>query len=124
MIERTSFAVKVGRALRLRCPRCGARGIVKGWVSLHTRCPSCTLALGRGEDADYWLGAYAINLVVAEGMAALIAIVVLWATWPGYMPAQLTGMGLAVALPILFVPFSRALWLAWDLSFRPREEGD
>jgi hypothetical protein len=33
-------------------------------------------------------------------------------------------MILAVAFPILLFPFSRTLWLAWDLSFRPREEGD
>jgi hypothetical protein len=97
---------------------------VKTWFALHDRCPSCRLALGRGEDADYWLGAYAINLVVAESLAAIIALIVLRATWPEYMAAQVTGMILAVALPILFFPFSRALWLAWDLSFRPREEGD
>jgi hypothetical protein len=82
------------------------------------------LAFARGEVSDYWLGAYAINLVVAESLAAIIALVVLWVTWPNGMPAQLTGTVLAVALPILFFPFSRALWLAWDLSFRPREEGD
>jgi hypothetical protein len=31
---------------------------------------------------------------------------------------------LCVALPFLFFPFSRTLWLAWDLSFRPVEPGD
>ncbi len=40
------------------------------------------------------------------------------------MTAQVTGMVLAVALPVLLFPFSRTLWLAWDLAFRPREEGD
>ena len=30
----------------------------------------------------------------------------------------------AVLLPIVFFPFSRTLWLAWDLSFRPSEPGD
>ena len=80
--------------------------------------------MGRGEDSDYWLGAYAINLVVAESLAAVIALVVLWMTWPKSLPAQITGTVLAIALPILFFPFSRTLWLAWDLSFRPREEGD
>ena len=73
---------------------------------------------------DYWLGAYAINLVVAESLAAIIAIVVLWTTWPESTTALITGTVLAIVLPILFFPFSRALWLAWDLSFRPREKGD
>ena len=119
-----SFWRKVGRALSLRCPRCGGGGIVKTWFSLHDRCPSCGLVFHRGEASDYWLGAYAINLVLAEGLAAVIALTMLWMTWPKYMAAQVTGMLLAVALPILLFPFSRTLWLAWDLSFRPREEGD
>jgi hypothetical protein len=29
-----------------------------------------------------------------------------------------------VLLPILFFPFSRLLWLAVDLAFRPTEPGD
>ena len=124
MSDRSSFATKIGRALLLRCPRCGSRGIVKTWFSLHQHCPTCGLAFTRGEDSDYWLGAYAINLVLAEGLAAVIALVILWVTWPKHLAAQVTGMTLAVLLPILLFPFSRTLWLAWDLSFRPSEEGD
>ena len=118
------FWTKVGRALLLKCPRCGTGGILKSWFSLHDRCPTCGLAFARGEASDYWLGAYAINLVLAESLAAVIALTVLRVTWPEYMGAQITGMTLAVALPILLFPFSRTLWLAWDLSFRPREAGD
>ncbi len=124
MSERSSFSRKIGRALLLRCPRCGSGGVLKTWFSLEQRCPTCNLALGRGEDSDYWLGAYAINLVIAEGLAAVIALFVLWLTWPFYTAAQVTGTVLAVLLPILVFPFSRTLWLAWDLSFRPREAGD
>src|SRR6185295_15878867 len=116
-----SFWTKVGRALLLRCPRCGSGGILKSWFSLHDRCPSCRLVFARGETSDYWLGSYAINLVFAEGLAAVIALGVLRATWPASTPALVTGTVLAVALPIVLFPFSRTLWLAWDLSFRPRE---
>jgi uncharacterized protein (DUF983 family) len=118
------FWTKVGRALVLHCPRCGSAGILRSWFHLQERCPTCQLALERGESSDYWLGAYAINLVIAEGLAAVIALVVLRITWPDYMAAQVTGMVLAVAFPILMYPFSRTLWLAWDLTFRPREAGD
>jgi uncharacterized protein (DUF983 family) len=120
----SSFWTKVGRALLLHCPRCGGGGILMSWFALRDRCPTCGLTFTRGEPSDYWLGAYAINLVLAEGLAAVIALAVLRVIWPAYMPAQITGMVLAVALPILMFPWSRTLWLAWDLSFRPREEGD
>ena len=91
---------------------------------MQARCPRCGLALERGEDHDYWLGAYAINLVVAEGFSVATALVVLWAMWPRTAIAIAVGATLAVVTPLLFYPFSRTLWLAWDLSFRPAEEGD
>jgi uncharacterized protein (DUF983 family) len=59
---RSSFATKVGRALLLRCPRCGSGGIMRSWFALEDRCPTCGLAFARGEASDYWLGAYAVNL--------------------------------------------------------------
>lgn len=55
-----------GRALRRRCPRCGGRGIFRPYFNMKEHCPTCGLALDRGESEDYWLGAYAINLVVWE----------------------------------------------------------
>ena len=50
----------------LRCPRCGGAGILQHWFKMMESCPTCGLALERGEAHDYWLGAYAINLVVAR----------------------------------------------------------
>jgi uncharacterized protein (DUF983 family) len=111
-------------ALRLRCPRCGGPGVMRTWMAMRERCPHCDLALDRGESADFWLGAYAINLVIAEGSAAVIGIIVLWATWPQSTLAMVIGASLAIGMPFLFYPFSRTLWLAWDLAFRPSEEGD
>lgn len=123
-VPTTSASKRAGRALLLRCPRCGGRGIMKHWLKTRERCPSCGLALERGEDSDFWLGAYAINLVIAESIAAVIGIAVLWSTWPEYTAARWVATVLAVVMPVLFYPFSRTLWLAWDLSFRPVEEGD
>jgi uncharacterized protein (DUF983 family) len=119
----STVATKFGRALRLKCPRCGGGDVLRSWFRLQERCPRCALLLDRGEP-DYWLGAYAINLVVAEGLAAIVGLVVLVRTWPRGVPGTATGVALAILLPIVFFPFSRLLWLAWDLSFRPSEPGD
>jgi uncharacterized protein (DUF983 family) len=112
------------RALRLRCPRCGSRGILASWTKLKPRCPSCDLALDRGESDDYWLGAYAINWVAGEGIALLVALLVLLMTWPESTAALWTGIILAFAVPVALFPFSRTLWLAIDLAVRPNEPGD
>ena len=114
----------IGRAFRLRCPRCGGRGIIASWFKLKARCPTCDLALDRGESEDYWLGAFAINWVVGESIALVLALLVLLVTWPESQIALWTGIALAVLVPVALFPFSRTVWLAIDLAARPTEPGD
>ena len=71
--DRATLATRVGRALLLRCPRCGARGIWRSWFSMRHACPTCGQVFERGESSDFWIGAYLINLVVAELSAVVIA---------------------------------------------------
>jgi uncharacterized protein (DUF983 family) len=123
---RPGFLRVTARALTLRCPRCGGRGIFSTWFRLKSECPTCGLALERGEREDHWFGAVAVNLVAAEALG--IGAVVVWivATWPDvrWTALQYGGPLIMIALPVLFYPFSRALWLAWDLYFRPAASGD
>ena len=93
---------------------------------MKDRCPVCGLSLQRGEESDFWIGAYVFNLAAGELIAIGIPVVWVIATWPNppWTTVQIIGITLAVALPFLFFPFSRTLWLAWDLSFRPFEPGD
>jgi uncharacterized protein (DUF983 family) len=120
-MPRATFLRVTLRALALRCPRCSGRGIFRDWFHLRSKCPTCGLALERGEGEDHWFGAVAVNLVAAEllGVGALIVWII--AAWPNvpWTAVQFTGPVLMIALPVLFYPFSRALWLAWDLYFRP-----
>lgn len=79
--------------------------------------------LERGESEDYWLGAYMFNLVAAELVSVATAMVVIIALWPHVPWNFVWGLSvvLAIAMPILFFPFARDLWLAFDLMFRPPE---
>ncbi|HUX88751.1 MAG TPA: DUF983 domain-containing protein [Chloroflexota bacterium] len=109
------------RALRWRCPNCGGGPLFVSWFKLAESCPGCGLWLER--DDGYFLGAMAINLVVGESIP-LIAILVTWFLTQPNVPWQVMeygGMLAAVALPLLFFPLSRTLWLALDLTFRPVE---
>jgi uncharacterized protein (DUF983 family) len=115
----SSVASKFRRALVLRCPRCGSSGILATWFRLAVHCPRCGLALERGETSDFWIGAYVFNLAIGELLAIGIPIVWVISTWPNPSWGRVE-----VLAAVLFFPFSRTLWLAWDLSFRPSEPGD
>jgi uncharacterized protein (DUF983 family) len=116
----------VRRALALRCPRCGGRGIWRSWFKMVHACPTCGQVLERGESSDFFIGAYLINLVVAE-LSAVIVAAVMWITLGSRVSFNVlwgASMALAIVMPVVFYPFSRELWLAFDLHFRPSEAGD
>ena len=93
---------------------------------MKNSCPTCGLALERGERSDFWLGAYVFNLVAAEVVSILAVVVFVVARWPDvpWTGVEVGAIVLALGMPLIFFPFSRTLWLAWDLSFRPSEPGD
>ena len=117
--------IRFARALRRRCPNCGAGPVIARWIHTRPACPRCRLRLDRGEP-DYFLGAIVFNMAFAEGLfAAALLAVLLW-TWPNPpWDALYYGgiVGLIVA-PILFYPYSKLLWLAFDLLFRPLRPED
>jgi uncharacterized protein (DUF983 family) len=110
----------LGRALLLRCPNCRGRGIFAKWGQLKQRCPECGLWLERGE-GDYYLGAYTVSLIFIETVFAIGFVAVLVLTWPD-PPWDLIQWGGAVVLAasvIIAYPFSKTIFLAIDLIFRP-----
>ncbi len=114
------------RALALRCPRCGGRGIFQSWFRMRPACPTCGLALERGEDEDYWYGGYMFNLIAAELLTIGVTVAFVVWTFPAvpWTTVEIVGPALAVLSPVLAFPFTRGVWLAWDLAFRPTEPGD
>lgn len=123
MSDRVTFgrlALLTARGLGLRCPRCGGGSIVRSWWSLKPACPRCAFLLDRGE-RDFWIGGYAVNIVAAELLVTLVLGVIVVVRWPDvpWTFLQYGGAVLAVLVPVLFFPFSRTLWLAWDYCFRP-----
>ncbi|MFL5401257.1 MAG: DUF983 domain-containing protein [Gemmatimonadales bacterium] len=113
------------RALRLHCPNCGGGPLFEHWVKMRERCPVCRIRLARGEEG-YQVGAYMFNMVAAELIFAAIFLAVLLSTWPAPPWHQLLygGVALMLILPVLFYPFSKTLFLAFDLTFRPPSPED
>jgi uncharacterized protein (DUF983 family) len=110
----------IGRALTLRCPHCGSKGVLATWFRLKERCPRCKLHLHR-EEGDYFLGAYVILLIAMEVFFAFGFLVVLLVTWPDppWAAIQWVGFFLLAASVVVVYPFAKTLWLAIDLMFRP-----
>lgn len=113
------------RALRLCCPACGGRPVLLGWFKLAPGCPRCGLLLERGEEG-YWVGSYMFNIIAAELLVAALGIAVALATWPAppWNGLMIGGAVLVVIAPVAFLPFSKLLFLAFDLVFRPPTEAD
>lgn len=111
----------LGRAAALRCPRCGAKGVLATWFRMVERCPSCRLRFER--ESDFFLGAYVVNLAVTEGLlvVALFAYVFRAVSEPGTpsTPVLVAALVFAVGGPLAFFPFSRTVWAAVDLAMRP-----
>jgi hypothetical protein len=85
----------------------------------------CGLGLERGEQG-YWVGAYFFNLMAVEALFAVWVVAFLVLTWPSppWGVFQLWTVVLMAIAPFAFFPFSKTLFLAFDLVVRPPGEED
>jgi hypothetical protein len=87
---------------------------------MRPRCPACGLKVERGEEG-YQVGSYMFNLVAAELVFAAVFVGIVLLTWPSppWTLLEYGGIALMVIAPFVFFPFSKTLFLAFDLLFRP-----
>jgi rubredoxin len=112
----------LGRSLLKRCPLCGAGKLFTRWFRMKERCPGCGYVFEREE--GFFLGAYVINLAIAQGMVILLAVVPLivrLASDPdaSIAPFIVGGIIGAVVAPMIFYPWSKTIWTTFDLMLRP-----
>ena len=115
----------LARAATLRCPNCGGRPMLRHWLALRERCPRCGLRVERGE-RDYFIGSMMFNLVLAELLFAAAFVSILLATWPEvpWDTLEWAAPLMVIAAPLALFPFSKLLWLAFDVMFRPVTEAE
>lgn len=114
------------RGMILRCPNCGGKHVLKNWFHLRELCPTCGIALERGEESDYYIGGMLLNITLCFVIFAVGFWGVLIFTYP-HVPWDFLQYGLVAAmvlLPIILYPVSRIVWLAIDLAVRPKSERD
>lgn len=116
---------RVLRALALRCPECGSGGLFRRWLLLQPRCPRCALKTDRG-NRDHFVGAYLVNLIIAELLFAAAFGAWMLSVWPDvpWDRIELVLVAAMLAAPLLLYPFTRTVWLAADLIFDPPKSSD
>ena len=117
----------LGRSLMKRCPLCGSGKLFTQWFRMKERCPRCEYLYEREE--GFFLGAYVINLAIAQSLVILLAIVPLIARLAGdpeagIVPFVIGGLVGAVVAPVFFYPWSKTIWTAFDLMLRPVSAGE
>ncbi len=112
------------RAFTLRCPNCGSRALLRSWFHLEPTCPHCGLRVER--EGGHFTGSMTVNLVVTQTAWVAFLVITLLSTWPNW-PVTLLQWGSIVVMilvPIAFFPFSKMLWIAFDLLFRPHRASE
>jgi uncharacterized protein (DUF983 family) len=112
------------RAAVKHCPICGQRHLFRRWFRLLERCPRCGLRFVREE--GHRIGDFGINIVVTFGVLLVTLLAFSLVTWPTLPvgPAIATALAVVLVVPFVFYPWSRMLWLAFDLSVNPLREGE
>jgi uncharacterized protein (DUF983 family) len=109
----------LGRAIRLRCPRCGATPLFRGWFRMAESCALCGLRFERAQ--GYFVGAIYINYAVTT-LIAVGGLFLLWGQFGLSTRAQLLVLvPIVVVFPLWFFRYSRSFWLAleWSLNSEP-----
>jgi uncharacterized protein (DUF983 family) len=116
------------RALGLRCPVCGTGGLFgpgkRPLLGLPQRCGGCGLAFGR--ESGHWTGSWGLNVIVSFTALFFVLVFGILAAWPDPPGWGLAVVALvvAIAVPVVFAPWSATLWLVIDLRLRPLEPGE
>lgn len=120
-----SSTTRLLRAFTLHCPECGSGGLFRRWLLLQPRCPRCALKTDRG-NRDHFVGAYLVNLIIAELIFAAGLGTWVLSVWPDvpWDRLELVLVAAMVVAPLVLYPFTRTVWLAADLILDPPRHDD
>ena len=108
-----------GRAFRLRCPHCGGGPVLRNWMTLRVKCGACGLRLQRGEHDTQMGSAFILFTLIGLFSYAVLTITLLSTRTTPWDLLQYGLPALVLVEVFVFFPFSKLLWLAFDLLLRP-----
>lgn len=124
--QRAGLMTMIARGARRRCPRCGAGKVCESWFKMRERCPTCGLRFEGPPEEGFFLGAFTVNLIVTFGVLLLFVFAYIVMAAAGDAP-DLTSYVLVAAtgcvvVPIVFYPFARSIWVAFELALHNMDQ--
>lgn len=117
------------RGLFMRCPNCGAKGIMRDWFHVRWRCTQCGMLLQRGHGGA--LGAATWNYGLVVFLFLPIGLCLGWMEWLSWMAVVYFCLGASLVGPVVMYPLSWSLWLMsyycmlpYELPVNRRNEDD
>lgn len=109
----------LSRGLRVRCPNCGEKGLMRGHFRVYYRCPHCGMKVHRS--SGFQLGAMTWNYGIT-----VFGVLPLWLLGGllGLISAKFVMIlcaGSALVAPVLLYPFAWGCWVATYYFFLPHE---
>jgi uncharacterized protein (DUF983 family) len=108
------------RAARLRCPTCGRGEIFRGWFAMNDACPACGRRFAR--DPGYLLGSIYFNYGVTALLVVAMYFTMFFRDWLSDGQRLVVLSLFAVAFPMWFFRYARALWMAFDERWDPWQQ--
>jgi len=110
----------LGRALRLRCPRCGRGDLFRSRFAMHERCAVCDLRFER--EQGYFVGAIYVNYALTV-LACVAAVLLVDYAFGASIRAELAvTLPLAVLVPLVLFRYARSLWLGIEYLVTSADE--
>jgi len=116
-VPKLELSTVLGRAARLRCPRCGEGKLFIGWFRMHERCSHCGLKYERAP--GYFLGSTYINYGLTTMILMFAYIGLHFGLELSHRAVTAPLMAFVVIFPLFFFRYARAFWLALDCFFDP-----
>lgn len=106
------------------CPVCGQGKLFRHWFRMLEHCPRCGLRFARID--GQLSGDIGVNTIVSFGVLLIVLLGGVLLTWPEppFLAITVVAVAVTIGMPILFLPFSKTVWLAADLLMRPLEPGE
>jgi len=112
------------RGITRRCAVCGQRGLTDRFLRLRKQCPQCGYVFER--KPGHFVGAVGMNTIFTFALIAITLVAGTLLMWPDvtFIPLAAVTVGIAMAVPVLFHPIAKTLWVGIDLIIHPLEPGE